>query len=112
VLKKYAQLFLTALYVGDSMMILLSLLAAYYLRFHFGILPVDNGVPTIENFYWYALVAWAVLMLNFKVCGLYLPLRGKPLWKEHVTIIKATTLSLLIFSALLFFTEKILIPEL
>ncbi|MCH7501214.1 MAG: undecaprenyl-phosphate glucose phosphotransferase [Nitrospinae bacterium] len=105
-LKKYAQLFLTALYFGDSLMILLSLLAAYYLRFHFGILPVDKGVPPIENFYWYALVAWAVLMLNFKVCGLYLPLRGKSLWKEHFTIIKATTLSLLIFSALLFFYRE------
>jgi len=88
------------------MMILLSLLAAYYLRFHFGILPVDKGVPPIEDFYWYALVAWVVLMLNFKVCGLYLPLRGKPLWKEHITIIKATTISLLIFSALLFFYRE------
>lgn len=105
-LKKHAQLFLTALYFGDSLMILLSLPAAYYLRFHFGIFPVDKGVPPIEDFYWYALVGWAVLMLNFKVCGLYLPLRGKPLWKEHVTIIKATTISLLIFSALLFFYRE------
>ena len=105
-LKRYAQLFLAALQLGDSLMILLSLIAAYYLRFQLGILPIDKGVPPMEDFYWYGLVAWAVLMLNFKICGLYLPLRGKPLWKEHLTIIKSAILSLLIFSALLFFYRE------
>ena len=105
-LKRHAQLFLTALYLGDSLMILLSLRAAYYLRFELGVFPVDKGVPPIEYFYWYGLVAWAVFMLNFKVCGLYLSLRGKPLRKEHFTIIKSTILSLLIFSALLFFYRE------
>jgi Undecaprenyl-phosphate glucose phosphotransferase len=105
-LKRHAQLFLTALYVGDSLMILLSLRAAYYLRFQLGAFPVDKGVPPIEDFYWYALAAWAVFMLNFKICGLYLSSRGKPLWKEYFTIAKAAVLSLLIFSALLFFYRE------
>ncbi len=105
-LRRHAQLFLTALYVGDSLMILLSLRAAYYLRFELGVFPVDKGVPPIEDFYWYGLAAWAVFMLNFKICGLYLSSRGKPLWKEHFAIIKSTILSLLIFSALLFFYRE------
>lgn len=105
-LKRYAQLFLAALQLGDSLMILLSLIAAYYLRFQLGILPIDKGVPPMEDFYWYGLVGWAVFMLNFKICGLYLPLRGNPLWKEHLTIIKSAILSLLIFSALLFFYRE------
>ncbi len=105
-LKRHAQLFLTVLYLGDSLMILLSLRATYYLRFELGAFPVDKGIPPIESFYGYGLVAWAVFMLNFKICGLYLSSRGKPFWKEHFTIIKSTILSLLIFSAFLFFYRE------
>jgi len=87
-------------------MILLSLRAAYYLRFELGAFPVDQGVPPIEYFYGYGLAAWVVFMLNFKICGLYLSSRGKPFWNEYFTIIKAAVLSLLIFSALLFFYRE------
>ena len=87
-------------------MILLSLRIAYYLRFELGAFSVDKGVPPIESFYWYGLAAWAVFMLNFKICGLYLSSRGKPLWKEQFTIVKSSVLSLLIFSALLFFYRE------
>jgi len=54
-LKRHAQLFLTALYVGDSLMILLSLRAAYYLRFELGVFPVDKGVPPHREF----LLVWS-----------------------------------------------------
>ena len=66
-LRRHAQLFLSALYVGDSLMILLSLRIAYYLRFELGTFPVNKGVPPIESFYWYGLAAWAVFILNFKI---------------------------------------------
>jgi lipopolysaccharide/colanic/teichoic acid biosynthesis glycosyltransferase len=105
-LRRHAQLFLSALYVGDSLMILLSLRIAYYLRFELGTFPVNKGVPPIESFYWYGLAAWAVFILNFKICGLYLSSRGKPLWKEQFTIVKSSILSMLIFSALLFFYRE------
>ena len=87
-------------------MILLSLRAAYFLRFELGTFPIDKGVPPIENFYGYGLIAWAVFILNFKIFGLYLSSRGKPLWNEYFTIVKSTVISLLIFSALLFFYRE------
>jgi Undecaprenyl-phosphate glucose phosphotransferase len=105
-LKKYNQLFLSALIFSDSLVILSSWMGAYYLRFHTGWIPLSNGIPPVEQYQVLMLPVLILFLFNFKVVGLYQPLRGKSLWVDYYNIIKANTISVLILSALLFFYRE------
>ena len=105
-LKKYNQLFLSALIISDSLVILSSWIGAYYLRFHSGWVPLFNGIPPVEQYQFLLLPVLILFLFNFKVVGLYQPLRGKSLWVDYYNIIKANTISVLILSALLFFYRE------
>lgn len=102
-LKKYSQLFLSALIISDSLVILFSWIAAYYLRFHSGWIPLFNGIPPVEQYQELLIPVLILFLINFKVIGLYQPLRGKSPWVDYYNIIKANTISVLILSAILFF---------
>jgi Undecaprenyl-phosphate glucose phosphotransferase len=105
-LKKYNQLFLSVLIISDSLVILSSWMGAYYLRFHTGWIPLSNGIPPVEQYQILLLPVLILFLFNFKVVGLYQPLRGKSLWVDYYNIIKANTISVLILSALLFFYRE------
>ena len=105
-LKKYNQLFLSALIFSDSLVILSSWIGAYYLRFHTDWIPLSNGIPPVEKYQFLLLPVLILFLFNFKVVGLYQPLRGKSLWVDYYNIIKANTISVLILSALLFFYRE------
>jgi Undecaprenyl-phosphate glucose phosphotransferase len=105
-LKKHNQLFLSALIISDSLVILSSWIGTYYLRFHSGWIPLFNGVPSVEQYQLLLLPVLILFLFNFKVVGLYQPLRGKSLWVDYYNIIKANTISVLILSALLFFYRE------
>lgn len=102
-LKKYSQLFLSALIISDSLVILFSWIGAYYVRFHSGWIPLTEGIPSFQHYQNLLIPVWILFLINFKVVGLYQPLRGKSLWVDYYNIIKANTISVLILSALLFF---------
>ena len=105
-LKKYSQLFLSALIISDSLVILFSWIGAYYLRFQTGWFPLSGGIPPIEQYLVLLLPVLILFLFNFKVVRLYQPLRGKSLWVDSYNIIKANTISVLILSALLFFYRE------
>jgi Undecaprenyl-phosphate glucose phosphotransferase len=105
-LKKYSQLFLSALVISDSLVILASWIGAYYLRFYSGWIPLYNGIPPVEQYEVLLLPVLILFLFNFKVVGLYQPLRGKSLWVDYYNIVKANTISVLILSALLFFYRE------
>ena len=105
-LKKHNQLFLSALIISDSLVILSSWIGTYYFRFHSGWIPLFNGIPPVEQYQLLLLPVLILFLFNFKVVGLYQPLRGKSLWVDYYNIIKANTISVLILSALLFFYRE------
>lgn len=49
-LKKYSQLFLSALIISDSLVILSSWIGAYYVRFHSGWIPLTEGIPSFQHY--------------------------------------------------------------
>lgn len=102
-LKKYNQLFLSALIISDSLVILFSWIGAYYIRFHSDWIPLAHDVPSFEPYQILLIPVWLLFLFNFKLVGLYQPLRGKSPWVDYYNIIKANTISVLILSALLFF---------
>ncbi|MCH8158028.1 MAG: undecaprenyl-phosphate glucose phosphotransferase, partial [Nitrospinae bacterium] len=88
-LKKHGQLFLTTVIIFDSIVIAFSWLAAYTLHFETPFGPVPHGPIPDSNVYFLVLIPiWIVFMFNVKLCGLYRPLRGKPVTAEFYNIIK------------------------
>lgn len=106
-LKKHGQLFLTTLIFFDSIVISFSWLAAYYIHFKtsFGPAP-HHAIPEIDVYLLALIPVWAVFMFNIRLCGLYKPLRGKPVSTEFYNIIKVTVLSILILTAATFFYRE------
>ncbi len=105
-LKKYSQLFLSALVISDSLVILASWIGAYYIRFHAGWIPLYNGIPPVEQYQALLIPVLILFLFNFKVVGVYQPLRGKSVWVDYYNVIKANTISVLILSSLLFFYRE------
>ncbi|KMP11489.1 hypothetical protein UR09_03215 [Candidatus Nitromaritima sp. SCGC AAA799-A02] len=106
-LKKHGQLFLTTVIIFDSIVIAVSWLAAYYIHFKTSFGPAPRAGTADLNVYLWALIPiWVVFMFNVKICGLYKPLRGKPVSTEFYNIIKVTILSILILTASTFFYRE------
>ncbi|SVD42760.1 uncharacterized protein METZ01_LOCUS395614, partial [marine metagenome] len=106
-LKKHGQLFLTAVFIFDSIVIIFSWLAAYYIRFKTSIgPPLRYAIPEIDFYLWALIPVWMAFMFNIRLCGLYKPLRGKPITTEFFNIIKVGVLSILILTALTFFYRE------
>ena len=106
-LKKHGQLFLTTIIFFDSVVISFSWLVAYYLHFQSSFGPAPRyAIPEIEVYLIGLIPVWIVFMFNIWLCGLYKPLRGKPISTEFYNIIKVTVLSILILTASTFFYRE------
>jgi len=106
-LKKHGQLFLTTIIFFDSVVISFSWLVAYYLHFQSSFGPAPRyAIPEIEVYLIGLILVWIVFMFNIWLCGLYKPLRGKPISTEFYNIIKVTVLSILILTASTFFYRE------
>ena len=106
-LKKHGQLFLTTIIFFDSLVISFSWLASYYLHFNSSFGPAPRyAIPEIEVYLIALIPVWIVFMFNIWMCGLYKPLRGKPISTEFYNIIKVTVLSILILTASTFFYRE------
>jgi Undecaprenyl-phosphate glucose phosphotransferase len=102
-LKKHGQIFLSAIFLSDSLAIFSSWLLAYFIRFQAPFIPVTQGIPPLENYLEALVPIWIVFLINIKICDLYRPLRGKSGAGEIFSILKVTSISVLILTAITFF---------
>ena len=102
-LKKYGQIFLSALFISDCLAIIGSWVASYYIRFNSSFLPSAREVPPIEQYVFPLLIVVVVFLINIKGFDLYQPPRGKSLANEFILILKVTSSSILILAAVTFF---------
>jgi Undecaprenyl-phosphate glucose phosphotransferase len=105
-LKKHGQLFLSTLFISDSLAIFSSWLLAYGIRFQLQLVPVTHGVPPFARYVEVIIPIWIVFWINIKIFGLYRPLRGKPGSSEFFLIFKVTSFSVLILTAVTFFFRE------
>ena len=106
-LKKHGQLFLASVIILDSIAIIFSWLAAFYIHFQTSLGPSPRYIIPEINTYLYALIpVWVVFLFSIRLCALYQPLRGKPFTIEIYKIIKVTFLSVIILSASTFFYRE------
>lgn len=102
-LKKYGQLFISALFACDTLVITFSWLAAYFIRFELDIIPVEQGVPELSQYIVLLAPILLIFLFNIKICGLYEPLGGKSYLIEYYNIGKVTFISVLMLAAVSFF---------
>ena len=102
-LKKHSQLFLSGLIVSDSLVVLFSWFAAYWLRINLPWIPLTSGEPLFEAYAWSAIPVLIVFMINARNFGLYRPLRGKSFLSELTTLVKVVLFTGLMLTALAFF---------
>lgn len=101
-LKERQQLFSGLFVAADLFVIGLAFVVAYALRFYVPLVPVTKGVPPAENYLALLPVVFAIWGLVFQAQGLYDPMRGASEATERRRIIRASSLAMLIFTAVSF----------
>lgn len=102
-LKKHSQLFESLLFISDLLIIAVSWLFSYYVRFYSGLVPVEKGIPSFSV---YLLMLGPIVVIwafAFKGFGLYRPKRVGSHLAEIFEIAKACVVSVLILISLTFF---------
>jgi Undecaprenyl-phosphate glucose phosphotransferase len=108
VLKERHQLFVGLFVAADLAVIGLAWALAYLLRFVVPVIPVTKGTPPAENYLLLLPVVWAIWFVVFRGAGLYDPMRGLPGSSERRRIVRASSLAMLVFTAVSFvFFEKV-----
>ncbi len=101
-LKERRQLF-SGIFVGADLVVIgLAFVVAYALRFYVPLVPVTKGVPPAENYLALLPVVLAIWGLVFQAHGLYDPMRGSTEASERRRIVRASSLAMLIFTAVSF----------
>ncbi len=105
-LKRYSQFLESLMLFADLLAISASWIAAYFLRFHCGPVPVYRGIPGIRPYL--VLLALIVIIwgVAFKAFGLYRPRRISSRLAEVRDIAQACSLAVLILVALTYFLKQ------
>ena len=105
-LKKYNQVFITFLFVSDLFFIALSWVLAYLLRFEVGLIEVTKNIPPWNQHLPLLVIILLVYGAVFNLVGFYRPKRLSSISKELIDIIRAITISILIFVFLTYFFKE------
>lgn len=105
-LKKHAQLFRYTLLISDLLIITISWILAYYLRFYTNIIPPDKGIPQFKEFLNLLFILLPINILVFRATGLYSPMRINSRFQELLKVFNGSVLSLLIFISLVYLFEE------
>lgn len=105
-LKKYNQVFITFLFASDLFFIALSWVLAYFLRFEVGLIEVTKNIPPWNQHLPLLVIILLVYGAVFNLVGFYRPKRLSWISKELVDIIKAITISILVFVFLTYFFKE------
>jgi Undecaprenyl-phosphate glucose phosphotransferase len=92
--------------LSDLLVIAASWIAAYYLRFYWGPIPVYRGIPGLRPYLFLLALIVVIWGVAFKAFGLYRPRRISSRFAEVWDIAKACTLAVLILVALTFFLKQ------
>ena len=101
-LKKHRKFFETLVLLIDLSTLSGSWILAYYLRFHFPIVPVYKGIPSFSTYLSLLIIMLPLWYIVFKTFGLYRPRRISSKVAEVMDIARATTTATLILVSLTF----------
>jgi Undecaprenyl-phosphate glucose phosphotransferase len=101
-LKERHQLFAGIFIVADLAVLAAAWLGAYALRFSVQLVPASKGVPPLTNYLILLPLIFVVWGFVFRGAGLYAPMRGARPSHERRLVIRASSLAMLIFTAVSF----------
>lgn len=101
-LKKHSKFFESLLLLLDWIILSISWVASYYLRFYSDIVPVYKGIPPFKTYLTLLVFMIPLWGIVFKVFGLYRPRRVSTRISEFIDIGKASTFATLILISLTF----------
>ena len=106
-IRKHSQLYSTAIFVFNSSAIALAWLFAYLFRFEFELFSPASTLP-VENMYLYALLpVWLIFYINSRILGHDKPISMHSPTIEYFSILKLTSLSVLLLTAVTFFYREL-----
>ncbi len=93
--------------ITDLIIVTLAWFLAYFLRFSTTWIPVEKGVPELDDYFSLLFIIWPVWAIMFRYVGLYQPMRGTSRMRELWLLINSNILSVLVFMAFIYlFREK------
>lgn len=105
-LKKHSMLFKNLLFIFDLVLIALTWVLAYYLRFYGNLIPVYYDIHPLKPYLFLILPILFIWGLIFRAFDLYRPRRTSTHFAEVLDISKACTFALVILVSLTFFVRK------
>ena len=106
-LKKHSQVFEGLFTATDLLVVSLAWALSYWIRFSWGMIPVEKGIPPFSDYIRMLIFVWLIWAFVFRRFQLYRPMRGISRWREIWLLIRANTFSvLLLLSVVYLFREK------
>lgn len=103
-LKKHNQLFLSILFFSDIIVVAVSWVIAYYLRFFYiNLIPVTKGVPPFDGYVFLLLFILVISGGIFRSFKLYVPRRHSLDVDEFFCIVKSTLVIIILTGFITFF---------
>jgi Undecaprenyl-phosphate glucose phosphotransferase len=99
--------FRTILLGTDVVLVALAWLLAYHLRLTSGLIPVWKGIPPLQEYIFpllYLTPIWAIVAASL---GLYSPRRTFALWDEGWRLVKASSLTVVCFTATSYLLKEV-----
>lgn len=105
-LRRHSQFFESLLLLMDIILLSLSWIASYYLRFYFGIVPVYKGIPPFSLYLSLLILIIPIWIFVFRGFGLYRPKRTSSQVTEVFDIAKASTLGVLFLISITYLVRQ------
>jgi len=106
-IRKHSQLYSAAIFVFNSIAVALAWLFAYLIRFKLQLFSAASSLP-VENMYLYALLpVWLIFYINSRILGHDKPISLHSPTIEYFSILKLTSLSVLLLTAVTFFYREL-----
>ena len=105
-IRKHGQIYSTAILFFNSFAVALAWLCAYLIRFKVEFFAEAGSVPS-QNMYLYVLLPiWLIFFVNSRILGHSKPISIRTPTSEIVAILKLTSLSILLLTAITFFYRE------
>lgn len=106
-LKRHYQLFESLFVASDLFVVSIAWVLSYFVRFSWGILPIDKGIPLFSDYLRILIFVWLIWAFVFRKFNLYRPMRGASRLREVWLLIRANSFSVLLLLATTYlFREK------
>ncbi|MBI4982314.1 MAG: undecaprenyl-phosphate glucose phosphotransferase [Candidatus Omnitrophica bacterium] len=105
-LKKNSQVFQAMFFFMDMVIVSMSWVSAYSLRFYTDIIPVLKGIPTFGDFFVLLAMLLPIHAFVFRYSGLYEPMRSSARAAEFKKIFKANLIATLVYITVFYLVKE------